>query len=50
MPKGYIGKTTRWARDEKTALTFICKGKPDKDKRCLTKRGASIQILTINEL
>ena len=50
MSENYTGQTTRWARDEKTAITLICKNKPDKNNRCLTKKGASIKILTINEI
>ena len=50
MPSEYVGKTIKWANDEKKALSFLCRGKPNKDGMCLTKKGAIIQIIEINEI
>lgn len=46
MPPEYVGKTTKWARDEKQAIGFLCTSKPDKDGHCNTKKGARIKILS----
>ena len=43
MPKDHIGKTTKWARDEKQAIGFLCSSKPD-------KKGARLHIIEINEV
>lgn len=50
MHPKYVGKTTKWANDEKKALSFLCIGKPNRDGVCLTKKGATIKIISINEL
>ena len=47
MPAEYVGKTTKWARDEKQALGFLCTSKPTKDGYCTTKKGAKLKILSI---
>jgi hypothetical protein len=49
MPDGYVGKTFKWANDEKSALKHILKKVPDKDGRCVFKRGATGQILSIKQ-
>ena len=46
MPPEYVGKTTKWARDEKQAISFLCSGKPTKDGHCTTKKGARLKILS----
>lgn len=50
MPDGYISCTTKWGRDKEHAVGFICKGRPDKDGRCQTKRNASLIILSVDEI
>ena len=50
MPEDYIGSAEKWARDEKQALSYMCKSKPDKQGFCTTKKGASITILSVTEL
>jgi len=50
MPEDHIGKTTKWARDEKQAISFLCSSKPDKNGRCRTKKGARLHIIEINEV
>ena len=50
MPSEYVGKTTKWANDEKKALSFLCRSKPNKDGVCLTKKGAIIKIIEVNEV
>ena len=47
MPKEYVGKTNKWARDEKQALSFLCTSKPTKDGYCSTKKGARLKILSV---
>lgn len=47
MPAEYVGKTTKWARDEKQALGFLCTSKPTKDGYCTTKKGARLKILSV---
>lgn len=47
MPKEYVGKTRKWARDEKQALSFLCISKPSKDGYCITKKGARLQIVSV---
>tara|TARA_R110002072_G_scaffold211648_1_gene369192 strand:+ start:551 stop:742 length:192 start_codon:yes stop_codon:yes gene_type:complete len=47
MAEGYVGKTSKWANDEKSALKHLLKKAPDKNGFCVFKRGASGQILSI---
>ena len=46
MPPEYVGKTTKWARDEKQAISFLCTSKPNKDGHCTTKKGARLKIIS----
>jgi hypothetical protein len=46
MPPEYVGKTIKWARDEKQAISFLCSGKPTKDGHCTTKKGARLKIIS----
>ena len=50
MPSEHMGKTTKWANDKKKALSFLCRSQPNKDGVCLTKKGAIIQIIEVNEI
>jgi hypothetical protein len=50
MPEGYVGRTSKWARDEKSALKYILKKAPEKSGRCVFKRGSTGQILSIKQL
>lgn len=50
MHPDYRGYTLRWARDEKQAMGYVCSGKPDKEGYGITKKGAKIQILEVNEI
>jgi len=47
MPKDYLGKTCKWARDEKQAISFLCTSKPNKQGYCTTKKGARLKIISI---
>lgn len=49
MPKDYISRVEKFARDEREAVSYICKGKPDKSGLCITKKGAQITILSVTE-
>ena len=49
MNPDYTGSTTRWARDAKQAVSFLCKGQPSKDGYASTKKGARIKIIEIEE-
>ena len=46
MPKEYVGKAIKWARDEKQAISFLCVSKPNKDGHCTTKKGARLKIIS----
>jgi hypothetical protein len=50
MPDGYVGRTSKWARDEKSALKYILKKAPDKNGFCTFKRGSTGKILSIKQL
>jgi hypothetical protein len=50
MPDDYVGRTSKWARDEKSALKYILKKAPEKSGRCVFKRGSTGQILSIKKL
>jgi hypothetical protein len=50
MNPDYTGSTTRWARDSKQAVSFLCKGKPDKNGYASTKKGARIKIINVEEI
>ena len=50
MPDDYVGRTSKWARDEKSALKYILKKSPEKSGRCVFKRGSTGQILSIKQL
>jgi hypothetical protein len=47
MPKDYLGKTCKWARDEKQAISFLCTSKPNKQGHCTTKKGARLKIISV---
>ena len=47
MPKDYLGKTRKWARDEKQAISFLCTSKPNKQGHCTTKKGARLKIISV---
>ena len=49
MPKGYVGSTTKWARDEKTALRFLL-ARNEKNGVAIFKRGGSGKILSVEVL
>ena len=42
-----MGKTSKWARDEKQAMGFLCTSRPNKDGYCTTKKGARLQIISV---
>ncbi len=50
MPDDYVGKSCKWANDEKSALKHLLKKAPDKSGFCVFKRGATGKILSIKEL
>ena len=50
MPKGYIGKTYKWAHDEKSAVRLLLKKIPDKSGVCVFKRGGTGKILSTKAL
>ena len=49
MPKGYIGKTNKWAKDSSTALKYLLKKKPEKSGVCVFKRGGTGKIVSIEK-
>lgn len=50
MPDGYIGKSFKWAHSEMDAILLLLKKRPDKDGRCVFKRGSTGRILSVTEL
>jgi hypothetical protein len=50
MPNGYIGKSFKWAHSERDAILLLLKKRPDKDGRCVFKRGSTGRILSVKEL
>lgn len=50
MPPDHRGYQVKWARDMKQALSYVCSSKPSKDGYAMTKKGARIQVLEVNEL
>ena len=50
MPDGYVGKSSKWANDEKSALKHLLKKAPDKNGFCVFKRGATGKILSVKQL
>ena len=50
MPDGYIGKSFKLAHSERDAILLLLKRKPDKDGRCVFKRGSTGRILAVKEL
>lgn len=50
MPEDYVGCTEKWAHDQKQAVGYLCKGRPDKQGNCTTKKNATLTILSIEEI
>jgi len=50
MADGYVGKSTKWANDEKAALKHLLKKTPDKNGFCVFKRGAKGKIISVKQL
>jgi hypothetical protein len=50
MPDGYVGKSTKWANDEKSALKHLLKKAPEKNGFCVFKRGATGKIISVKQL
>jgi len=50
MPEDYVGCTEKWARDAGQAIGYVCKGKPDKQGNCTTKKNATLTILSVQEI
>jgi len=46
---GKTMQTTKWAHDEKKALSYILKKKPSKDGYCSFKKGGSGRIISVLE-
>tara|TARA_Y100001937_G_scaffold49575_1_gene69026 strand:- start:237 stop:434 length:198 start_codon:yes stop_codon:yes gene_type:complete len=49
MPEGYIGLTTKWAKDQKEALKYILKKAPSKNGLCTFKKGSIGRIISVQE-
>ena len=48
--EGQVMQATKWAHDEKTALSYLLRTKPSKDGFCNFKKGGSGKIISIKEL
>tara|TARA_R100001086_G_scaffold245569_1_gene176623 strand:+ start:535 stop:732 length:198 start_codon:yes stop_codon:yes gene_type:complete len=49
MPEGYIGSTTKWAKDDKVALKYLLKKAPSKNGLCTFKKGSIGRIISVQE-
>lgn len=49
MHPDYRGYQVRWAHNKAQAIQYICPTKPSKEGYGITKKGARIQILEVNE-
>tara|TARA_X000000950_G_scaffold219677_1_gene264529 strand:- start:8901 stop:9092 length:192 start_codon:yes stop_codon:yes gene_type:complete len=45
-----VMQVTKWAHDEKKALSYILKSKPIKDGFCNFKKGGSGRIISVQEV
>jgi hypothetical protein len=50
MSPDYVGCSEKWAHDEKQAVSYVCKNRPDKKGNCITKKNASITILSVEQI
>ena len=50
MPEDYVGCTEKGAHDQKQAGAYVCKGRPDKQGNCTTKKNATLTILSVEEI
>ena len=50
MPPEYRGYALKWARDKEQAIKYLAPKKPNKDGITQNKKGATIQILEVNEI
>ena len=50
MPPDYVGFADKWAHDEKQAVSYVCRNRPDKQGNCTTKKNASITILSVEQI
>ena len=50
MHPDYRGYQLKWARDKAQEIKYICPTKPDKEGYAITKKGAKIKILEVNEI
>ena len=50
MPPEYRGYALKWARDKAQAIKYLAPKKPNKDGITQNKKGATIQILEVNEI
>tara|TARA_B100000989_G_C19275798_1_gene358165 strand:+ start:309 stop:506 length:198 start_codon:yes stop_codon:yes gene_type:complete len=50
MPTNYVGRSFKWAIDEKSALKHLLKKAPKKNGFCVFKRGAIGKIISIKQL
>ena len=47
MPKGYIGSSMKWARDEKEAIKLVFRNRLDRNKCGTLKRGGYGKLIEI---
>ena len=50
MHPDYRGYQLRWANTKAQAVKYICPSSPDKEGVGITKKGAKIKIIEVNEI
>ena len=49
MPKGYVSRAIKYAKDEKAAIAFLSKTRPDKQGFFRLKRGGLAKLKSITK-
>jgi len=49
MPEGYVSKAIKYAKDEKAAIAFLSKTRPDKQGFFRLKRGGLAKLKSITK-
>ncbi len=50
MPDDYVGRCMKHAHTKEQALKYFAPKKPDKNGLTRTKHGASVKVISVNEI
>lgn len=50
MPKDYVGRSVKWAHNERDAINLLLRNKYKKEGTCTFKRGSHGHILSVEEI